>query len=272
MGQHAGTARFEGRGVVVTAAGAGIGAATAQRFASEGATVAVSDLSLRRAESVVEGIRTQGGEGFAVRVDVSQPAAVEALLRDAADRWGRIDVLVNNAGWAIPGALHEQSVETWRQTLDVTLGGTFYGLKFAIPILREQGGGAIVNTASVCGLAGDYNMSAYNAAKAGVVNLTRAAALENAAHGIRVNCVCPGTVDTRLAELMAKGHEDAFLAPYRGAHPLGRVARPEEIAAVIAFLASDDASFVTGAAVVADGGLTAHGGLPDIVGAVAGAS
>ncbi len=259
------TGRFKGRGVVITAAGSGIGAATARRFASEGAAVAVTDLSVRRAEGVFEEIGAQGGDGFVARVDVRQPDQVEALLRDAVDRWGRLDILVNNAGLATPGALHEQSVESWQQTLDVTLSGTFYGIKWAVPIMRAQGGGVIVNTASICGLAGDYNMSAYNAAKAGVVNLTRAAALENASYGIRVNCVCPGTVDTRLAELMAKGREEAFLEPYHRAHPMGRVGQPEEIAAVIAFLASDDASFVTGAAVAADGGLTAHGGLPDIL-------
>ncbi len=263
--------RFSNRTVVVTAAGAGIGAATAHRFAAEGASVVVSDLSRRRADAVVGSIRAEGGDGFAAKVDVSEPGQVEHLFEEVTGRFPRIDVLVNNAGIATPGPLHEQSVETWRQTIDVTLSGTFYGLKWAIPLMREQGSGAIVNTASVCGLAGDYNMSAYNAAKAGVVNLTRAAALENANYGIRVNCVCPGTVNTRLGQLMAPGREEAFLAPYNTAHPMGRVAQPEEIAAVIAFLASDDASFVTGAAVPADGGLLAHGGLPDIDEAIRGA-
>ncbi len=263
--------RFEGRRVVITAAGAGIGAATARRFTAEGASVAVSDRNLRRAEAVFEEIDGAATGGFVSQVDVSRPDEVEGLIRGAAERWGRVDVLVNNAGMARPGALHEMSVERWHETIDVTLSGTFYGIKWAVPQMRDQGGGVIVNTASVCGLGGDYNMSAYNAAKAGVVNLTRAAALENAAHGIRVNCVCPGTIDTRLAELLAKGREEAFLAPYRRAHPVGRVGRPEEIAAVIVFLASDDASFVTGAAVAADGGLTAHCGLPDIVDAVRGA-
>ncbi len=256
--------RFDGRVAVITAAGAGIGAATAQLLANEGARVVVSDLSNTRAEEVAGRLSEAGCEARVAKVDVSAPDQVKDLLEDTLRAWDRLDVLINNAGLGIPKALHEQSLEEWQRTLDVTLGGTFYGLKWGIPIMRAQGGGAIVNTASICGLVGDYNMGPYNAAKAGVVNLTRAAALENASHGIRVNCVCPGVVQTRVATLMAPGREDEFLRAQGPLHPLQRVAQPEEVARVILFLASDEASFVTGAAYTVDGGITAHTGLSDL--------
>lgn len=256
--------RFEGRVAVITAAGSGIGASVARALAAEGARVVVSDLSKTRAEAVAEGIREAGGTVRVAKVDVSAPDQVEALLHDTLAAWDRLDILINNAGLGMPKELHEQSLEEWQRTLDVTLSGTFYGIKWGVPIMRAQQGGVIVNTASICGLSGDYNMGPYNAAKAGVVNLTRSAALENAAHGIRVNCVCPGVVHTRVAALMAPGREDAFLREQGKLHPLGRVAQPEEVAEVILFLASEDASFVTGAAYTVDGGITAHTGLSDL--------
>jgi meso-butanediol dehydrogenase/(S,S)-butanediol dehydrogenase/diacetyl reductase len=256
--------RFEGKVAIVTAAGAGIGAATARALAEEGARVVVSDISQTRAEETAAALRTRGHAVRTAKVDVSAPDQVEALLADTLREWDRLDVLINNAGLGLAKPLHEQSVGEWQRTLDVTLSGTFYGIKWGVPIMRAQGGGAIVNTASICGLAGDYNMGPYNAAKAGVVNLTRSAALENAAHGIRVNCVCPGVVNTRVAHLMAPGREDAFLRAQGPLHPLQRVAEPEEIARVILFLASDEASFVTGAAYTVDGGITAHTGLSDL--------
>jgi meso-butanediol dehydrogenase/(S,S)-butanediol dehydrogenase/diacetyl reductase len=146
--------------------------------------------------------------------------------------------------------------------IGVTLTGTFLGMKYCLPLMRRQGGGAIVNTASISGTAGDYGLASYNAAKAGVINLTRSAAIENARHGVRVNCVCPGTIDTRAPQLLGGDRADEIRREQAAVNPIARTGRAEEIASAILFLASDDASFITGAAITADGGLTAHTGLP----------
>jgi meso-butanediol dehydrogenase/(S,S)-butanediol dehydrogenase/diacetyl reductase len=144
------------------------------------------------------------------------------------------------------------------------LTSTFLGMKYCLPIMRKQGKGAIVNTASISGRGGDYGLSSYNAAKAGVINLTRSAALENATYNIRVNCVCPGAINTRAAQILGKERADEFRRLQAAAHPLGRMGEPEEIANTVLFLASDEASFITGAEIVVDGGVTAHTGLPDM--------
>jgi len=254
-----------GKVAVVTAGGSGIGAATARLFARADAAVVVADLSGRRAEAVAADIAGAGGRVAWLKMDASDPAGVRAAIALAMDRYGRLDVMVNNAGHAEVAPLHELSLERWRRTIDVTLTGAFLGMKFCLPIMRGQGGGAVVNTASISGTAGDYGLSAYNAAKAGVINLTRSAALENARHNIRVNCVCPGAIDTRAPMLMAGDRADEHRRAHAAATPLGRMGQAEEIARTILFLASDAASFITGAAVVADGGLTAHTGLPAFV-------
>jgi meso-butanediol dehydrogenase / (S,S)-butanediol dehydrogenase / diacetyl reductase len=269
--------RFDGKVVLITGAASGIGAATARRFADEGARVVIADLNEKGARDVADAIG-----GLAVRADVSNPADVEAMVARAVDAYGRLDVLHNNATQVETGPLVNLTLEGWNRTLAVNLTGTFLGIKAAVPVMRRQGGGAIVNTASISGLAGDYGLAAYNAAKAGVVNLTRVAALELARHRIRVNCVCPGGIATPLLGSVIGGNEPvphwrtaSGSAPrltadqqrrYRErltqAHPLRRLGNAEEIAAVVAFLASDDASFVTGSAIVADGGVTAHTGIP----------
>jgi meso-butanediol dehydrogenase/(S,S)-butanediol dehydrogenase/diacetyl reductase len=250
---------------VITAGGSGIGAATARLFAREGAAVVVADLSGRRAQAVAAEITAAGGRAEWIKMDAADPAGVQAAIGLATERHGRLDVMVNNAGHAEVGALHELSIERWRRTLDVTLTGAFLGMKFCLPIMRGQGGGAVVNTASISGTAGDYGLSAYNAAKAGLINLTRSAALENARHNVRVNCVCPGAIDTRAPMLMAGDRAEEHRRAHAAATPLGRMGRAEEIAGTILFLASEEASFITGAAVVADGGLTAHTGLPAFI-------
>jgi meso-butanediol dehydrogenase / (S,S)-butanediol dehydrogenase / diacetyl reductase len=253
---------FAGRVAVVTAGGSGIGAATGRRFAREGAAVVIADLSGRRAEAVAGEIVAAGGRAGWLKIDASNPEGVQAAIRRAVDTYGRLDVMVNNAGLAEVAPLEEITLEGWNRVLAVTLTSTFLGMKYCLPVMRGQGGGAIVNTASISGTAGDYGLSSYNAAKAGVINLTRSAAIENARHGIRVNCVCPGTIDTRAPILLGGDRADEIRRAQAAVNPVARMGEADEIAAAILFLAGDDASFITGASIVADGGLTAHTGLP----------
>lgn len=255
---------LEGRTAIVTAAGAGIGAATARRFADERAAVVVADLSGRRANDVATAITAAGGRAAALKIDVADPDAIQVTIRLALDTFGAVDVMVNNAGLAEAAPLDEISLEGWNRVIAVTLTGTFLGMKYVLPVMRRQGRGVIVNTASISGIAGDYGLSSYNAAKAAVINLTRSAAIENARYGIRINCVCPGAINTRGMELLGKDRADELRRRQAGAHPLGRLGKPEEIANTIRFLASDESSFITGAAIVVDGGVTAHTGLPDM--------
>ena len=254
--------KLDGGVAIVTAGGAGIGAATVRRLSAEGAAVVVADISGTRAGAVAESVTASGGRAAPIKMDAADPAAVERTIALALDRFGRLDIMVNNAGVAELAPLHEVSLESWNRVLAVTLTGTFLGMKHSIPLMRRQGRGVIVNTASISGTAGDYGLSSYNAAKAGVINLTKSAAIENAKYGIRVNCVCPGAINTRAPEILGRDLADEVRRRQAAAHPVGRLGEPEEIANAIAFLASDEASFITGVALTADGGLTAHTGLP----------
>ncbi len=256
--------RFANQIVIVTGAGSGIGLATAMGISQEGTSVMVADLSARRAQAAAEAIQAQGGTAIWRKMDAAEPDDFEGTIQATLDAFERLNVMVNNAGYGVPTRLEDLSIEDWNRTLAVTLTSTFLGIKYTVPIFRRQGSGVIVNTASISGIGADYGMGAYNAAKAGVINLTRNAALENAPHQIRVNCVCPGGINTRVSQILGRDDEDGFRKVMGDAHPLGRMGEPEEIANAILFLASDAASFITGASLVVDGGIISHTGLPDL--------
>ncbi|MBV1917305.1 MAG: SDR family oxidoreductase [Sphingomonadaceae bacterium] len=245
--------RFSEKVAIVTGGASGIGAATVERLSSEGAKVMIADLG--------EPADTNRDVKF-MRTDVSSEAQVNALVEATVKEWGQLDIMVNNAGIGSLSSTPDTDPETWEKIFAVNSTGVFLCCRAAIPHMREKGG-AIVNTASISGLFGDYFMPAYNASKGAVVNYTRSLALECAEFGIRVNAVCPGLVETPLVSNVVGDPEDK--EHWVGLIPLGRAARPEDIAAAIAFLSSEDAACVTGVNLPIDGGLTAHTGQPNLV-------
>lgn len=250
--------RLEGRVALVTGAGHGIGRATALRLTREGARAAVVDLRAEAAEETVGLLRAEGLEGEAWAADVGDEDEVERMIAAVLERFGRIDVLHSNAGVLLPGSVLETSLDDWERTFAVNTRAAFLLARAVLPGMRAQRGGAIVFTASTAGLLGEAALSAYCASKAAVINLTRQLAVDYSRDGVRINCVCPGWIDTGFNEPVLQGVGSEELARLIHATvPLGRQGAPEEVAAVVAFLASDDASLVTGHALVADGGLTA---------------
>jgi len=243
--------RIANKIAIVTGGGSGIGKATAELFAKEGAQVTIGDLQKSHGEEVAKSI----GATF-VATDVSDPKAIEKLVRATTDKHGRLDIMFNNAGIGIVSPFLDTKQETYSKTIGIDLDGVYWGVKAAGQVMVAQKGGAIVNTASVAGIRGSVGLSAYNAAKHGVVGITRAAALEFAHAGVRVNCICPGIIDTPLVAVAFGATEEIRETMHRF-HPLGRMGKPEEIAKCVLFLASDDASFVTGHALVVDGGVSA---------------
>jgi NAD(P)-dependent dehydrogenase (short-subunit alcohol dehydrogenase family) len=253
--------RLRDRTALITGAGSGIGRATALLFADEGAAVAVVDLDGDAARQTVEAVTAAGGRALAVQADVTVGGDVERACAAAVDAFGSLDVLYNNAGVDATGSVADATEEDWDRCFDVNVKGTFLTSRAAVPHLAG-GRGAIVNQASVAALVGVRNFAAYCAAKGAVVSLTRAMAVDLAELGIRVNALCPGTVFTPLMEPLMRargdGDVDAGIAVTALKYPIGRLGAPEEIAAAALFLASDDASFVTGSIFTVDGGMTAQ--------------
>jgi len=249
--------RFEGKVVIVTGAASGIGKAYCQRFSAEGAMVVMADRARGPLEAAARALPPE--RTHAQVTDVSDEAQVTPLVAEAVRRFGRLDVMCNNAGVIEIGPVTEIETEDWRRLMSVDLDAVFYGTRAAAPELKKTRG-CIINTASVSGLGGDWGMSAYNAAKGGVVNFTRAAALDLASHGVRVNSVCPSLTMTGMTADVKDN--PAWVARFMERVPLGRAAEPEDIAGVAAFLASDDARYVTGVNLPVDGGVTASSGQP----------
>ena len=263
--------RFDGKAGLVTGAGSGIGRATAIGFARRGGAIAVADINGENANKVAAEITAAGGQAIAIVADVTRQADIDMMVARTTSAFGRLDFLHNNA-FGMPAAQASTQVasrtadvgdDVWDHMIDVGLTAVFRAMKRAIPEMRARGGGAIVNTASISGLRADYGIVAYNAAKAGVINLTRVVAIEYARSGIRANCVCPGAINTPL--LAPALEQPGFADQFNMTIPMGRLGQPEEIANVVLFLASDLASFVTGAAFVADGGQTAKTGSPSFM-------
>lgn len=254
--------RFEDKVVIVTGSGSGMGAATAKRFSAEGARVVLCGRTLDKLERVARELPAD--RTLVQRADVRHFDEVSALVAAAVERFGQLDVLVNNAGIAPTGPIDEVPLDAWDDVLSTDVSGVFYGCRAAIAHLRKTRG-SIVNVSSVSGLGGDWGMSFYNAAKGAVTNFTRAAALDFAADGVRVNAVCPSLTATDMTEDML--YDESLLNAFRARIPLAAsqsvpYAQPEDVAAAIAFLASDDARFITGVNLPVDGGLSASNGQP----------
>ncbi len=248
---------LEGKVAVVTGGASGIGAATVRLLSARGAAVVIADVDARSGEALAVEVDAAGGTAWSMVVDVTDPEQVEALVAAAVDGFGGLDIAVNNAGTSGSySSLTEHSLAEWDRTLAVNLTGVFVCLRAEVPALLARGGGVIVNTASDAGLMGFAGLPAYVASKHGVVGLTKSVALEYARKGIRVNAVCPGSVNTPMLEGFVGG-DQAALEGMGKVTPMGRLGTPDEVAEAIVWLCSDASSYVTGAVVTVDGGVMA---------------
>lgn len=251
--------KLKARVALITGGTEGIGYATAELFLREGARVVVAGRSAEKGARAVKALKPLG-EVLFVRGDVSRPRDAERMVRRAVERFGRLDILFNNAGIYLEKVAEETDESEWDRVLDINLKGTFLVSRYAIVQMKRQGSGVIINNSSDAGLVGNRACPAYCASKGGVTVMTKAMALDYAAHNIRVNCVNPGTIDTPMLayEAKASGDVKGYLRRMDSEHPMGRVGRPEEVARAVLFLASDESSFVTGATLPVDGGITAQ--------------
>jgi len=245
---------------LITGGGSGIGFATAKLFLKEGAKVVIADVSKENGERALKEIAEMGYDAIYIQADVSKEQDARRMVEETISKHGRLDILFNNAGIWLEGRVEDLPVEQWDRIMDINLKGVFLCSKYAIPQMKKQKGGVIVNNSSVNGLVGDYGDPAYCASKGGVALLTRAMALDYAQENIRVNAICCGEIETPMflleAKTAGKSPEEYYreMAKY---HPIGRLGKPEEAAKAVLFLASDDSSFVTGTLLSVDGGLTA---------------
>lgn len=253
--------RLEGKIAVITGANTGIGHASAEVLAQEGAYVLLLDV-LKEVEETVQSLRDKGLKAESFIVDVSEEKAVKEAVSEIEERFKKVDILFNNAGVDNPaGRIHEFPIEAFDKIIGVDLRGTFLMTKFILPLMMDNGG-SIINTASFSGLAADLNRSAYNTAKGGIINFTKSIAIEYGREGIRANSIAPGTIETPLVDHLVGEKEQAagkeFRENQKWVTPLGRLGTPEEIGKLVAFLSSDDASFITGENITADGGVMAY--------------
>jgi len=250
--------KLSGKVSLVTGAGSGIGRATAILFAKQGAKVVVADVSVNGGEETVKKINDTGGEAVFVKTDVSLASDVENLINKAVATYGRLDFAHNNAGIeGIMSSTVDCTEENWDRTIGINLKSIWLCMKYEIPVMLEHGGGAIVNTSSIAGLVGFQGLPAYSASKFGIIGLTKTAALEYAKANIRVNAICPGVINTSMVDRLVEAQPDVE-SGLTAATPVGRMGTPEEIAAMVVMLCSSGASFVTGHAMVADGGFTSR--------------
>jgi len=247
-------AEFDNKVALVTGGSSGIGRDTALAFAQKGAKVVIASRRVKESKQTVELIQATGSEAFFVQTDITQAVAVENLINQTVATYGRLDYAFNNAGTeGIIGRGIEQTEENWHQIIDTNLKGVWLSMKYQIPQMLKQGGGAIVNNASIAGLIGFANISIYAASKHGVIGLTKSLALEHAKENIRINTVCAAGIET---DMLTRAFGEKGKADYAAQHPIGRLAQPRELASAVVWLCSDAASFITGHSLTVDGGFT----------------
>jgi meso-butanediol dehydrogenase / (S,S)-butanediol dehydrogenase / diacetyl reductase len=252
------TVRLAGKTALITGAGVGIGRATAILFAREGAQVVVADLNEATGRETVSLIEAAGGRAVFVRADVSRDDQVQAMFNSAVAAFGKLDIVFNNAGIVKQGNVEQSTLEDWDQQIGTTLTSAFLGCKYAVPLLRKQGGGVIINMASVAGTMGIVNRAIYSAAKGGVVALTRAVAMDYAAEKIRAVYICPATIETPSLTDRINSSPDpaAARAAFEARQPIGRLGKPDDVAYAALYAASDEGSFLTGCSLTVDGGMS----------------